>query len=147
MKKIILEFLRRGLTACGLGPLVLVILYLILQQTRDVQTVTVQEVCVAIITLTLLAFMAGGLNVLYHVERLPLMVAVLIHGGILYFSYLVTYLLNGWLEWGLLPFFVFSAIFVIGYFAIWAIIYAFIKRKTEKLNAILKQKQQEANEL
>ena len=32
MKRIVLEFLRRGIMACGLGPLVLAVLYLILQQ-------------------------------------------------------------------------------------------------------------------
>jgi hypothetical protein len=39
---------------------------------------------------------------------------------------------------------VFSAIFVFGYLAIWAIIYSIIKKRTERLNVILKQKQQSA---
>jgi len=68
-----------------------------------------------------------------------LMVAILIHGGVLYFGYLGTYLLNDWLEWGITPILVFSGIFVLGYFAIWAIIYIMMKRKTEKINKILKE--------
>ena len=95
-----------------------------------------------IFTLTALAFIAGGMNVLYQIERLPLMAAVTIHGCVLYVSYMATYLLNGWLEWGTMPVLVFSGIFVVGYLAIWAVIYAVIKRNTERLNAVLKQKQQ-----
>ena len=88
-----------------------------------------------------LAFMAGGMNTLYQMERLPLMVAILIHGGVLYLCYLLTYLLNDWLEWGAVPIVVFSAIFVVGYMVIWAVIYSIIKRKTAKLNEMLKKKQ------
>ena len=70
------------------------------------------------------------------------MVAILIHGSVLYISYLGTYLLNDWLVWGVMPIVVFSAIFVVGYVVIWAIIYSITKRSTEKLNEMLKQKQQ-----
>ena len=144
MKKFVSEFLRRGLIACGLGPIVLAIVYWILQQTAAVETLTVNQVCIGIFSLSALAFIAGGMNVIYQIERLPLMVAILIHGGVLYISYLATYLLNGWLEWGVTPILVFSGIFVAGYFSIWAIIYSIIKRNTEKLNEVLKQRQQTA---
>ncbi len=142
MKKNLLEFIRRGLIACGFGPLVLAVFYLILQQRADVQTLTVNEVCLGILSLSALAFIAGGMNVLYQIERLPLMVAILIHGGVLYSSYLGTYLLNGWLEWGATPIFVFSGIFVLGYLAVWAVIYSVTKRNTARLNEMLKKKQQ-----
>ena len=142
MKKYILEFFRRGLASCGLGPIVLAILYLILQQNAAVETLTVNQVCIGIFSLSALAFIAGGMNVIYQIERLPLMVAILIHGSVLYISYLVTYLLNGWLELGMIPVLVFSGIFIVGYFVIWAIIYSIIKKNTEKINEILKKKQQ-----
>jgi len=142
MKKFILDFLRRGLVACGLGPIVLAVLYLILQQSAAIETLTVNQVCIGIFSLTALAFIAGGMNAVYQIERLPLMVAVLIHGVVLYVSYLGTYLLNQWLDWGATPILVFSGIFVVGYLTIWAIIYSIIKRNTEKLNEILKKRQQ-----
>ena len=146
MKKYILEFFRRGFVACGFGPIVLAIFYLILQHKAAVETLTVNQVCLGIFSLSALAFIAGGMNVIYQIERLPLMVAILIHGSVLYISYLGTYLLNDWLEWGVIPIFVFSGIFVFGYLAIWAIIYSIIKRNTEKINIILKQKQQSAED-
>lgn len=142
MKKNILEFFRRGFVACGFGPIVLAILYLILQHKADIETLTVNQVCLGIFSLSALAFIAGGMNVIYQIERLPLMVAILIHGSVLYIIYLVTYLLNNWLEWGAIPILVFSGIFILGYLVIWAIIYCIIKKRTERLNEILKQKQQ-----
>ena len=142
MKKNILEFFRRGFVACGFGPIVLAILYLILRHEAEIETLTVNQVCLGIFSLSALAFIAGGMNVIYQIERLPLMVAILIHGGVLYISYLVTYLLNNWLEWGTIPILVFSGIFILGYLMIWAIIYCIIRKRTERLNEILKQKKQ-----
>ena len=142
MKRTVIDFIRRGLAACGFGPLILAAIYLMLQGQGLLDVLTVQEVCMGILTLTALAFIAGGMNVLYQIERLPLMAAVTIHGCVLYVCYMATYLLNGWLEWGTMPVLLFSGIFVIGYLAIWAVIYAVIKRSTERLNAVLKQKQQ-----
>ena len=146
MKKFVLEFLRRGLIASGIGPIVLAIVYLILQQTAAVETLSVNQVCIGIFSITALAFIAGGMNAIYQIERLPLMVDILIHGGILYISYLVTYLLNDWLDFGVMPIVVFTAIFVVGYIVIWAIIYSIIKRNTAKLNKMLKEKQQSVKE-
>ena len=142
MRKFVLEFLRRGFVACGMGPIILAILYLILHRTAAVDTLTVNQVCIGIFSITALAFIAGGMNAIYQIERLPLMVAILIHGSVLYISYLGTYLLNDWLDWGVIPIIVFSAIFVVGYVVIWAIIYSIIKRNTKKLNEMLKKKQQ-----
>ena len=144
MKKYVLEFFRRGLVACGFGPLVLAVLYLVLQRHAALEMLTVDQVCTGIFSLTALAFIAGGMNVIYQMERLPLMVAILIHGGVLYISYLATYLLNGWLEWGVTPVLVFSGIFALGYLVIWAVIYSIIKRNTAKLNQQLKEKQRTA---
>ncbi|MBQ8321457.1 MAG: DUF3021 domain-containing protein [Clostridia bacterium] len=142
MKRFVMEFLRRGLIASGIGPIILAIVYLILQQSAAVDTLTVNQVCIGIFSLSALAFIAGGMNAIYQIERLPLMVAILIHGSVLYISYLCTYLINDWLELGIIPVIVFSVIFIVGYIVIWAIIYSIIKRNTAKLNEMLKKKQQ-----
>lgn len=143
MKKYFLEFIHRGLVAAGLGPIVLAIIYLILQYQRAIDTLTVNETCLGIFSLTALAFIAGGMNVLYQVERLPLMIAILIHGSVLYIGYLATYLLNGWLQSGITPILVFTVIFVLGYLAVWAVIYFITQRRTDRLNEMLKKKQGE----
>ena len=142
MKKFVLDFVNRGLIAMGLGPIVLAIVYLILKQSAAIDTLTVNQVCIGIFSLSVLAFIAGGMNAIYQVERLPLMTAILIHGAILYVGYLGTYLLNDWLDLGVIPIIVFTVIFVVGYIVIWAIIYSIIRRNTAKLNEMLKKKQQ-----
>lgn len=146
MKKYIFEFLRRGFIACGVGPIILAILYLISNRAGVLDTLTVSQVCIGIFSITALAFVAGGMNSIYQIERLPLMPAIFIHGGVLYSIYLITYLVNRWLEWNLISIAVFSAIFVVGYIIIWGIIYSTIKRKTRSLNEMLRQKQNIAEE-
>ena len=142
MKKFISAFMLRGLIAMGLGPIVLALVYLIIKQAVAVDTITVDQVCIGVFSLSALAFIAGGMNAVYQIERMPLMTAILIHGSVLYVGYLCTYLLNDWLDFGVIPIIVFTAIFVVGYIVIWAIIYSIIKRNTAKLNEMLKKKQQ-----
>ena len=142
MKKFVLDFVHRGLIAMGLGPIVLAIVYLILKQSAARDALTVNQVYIGIFSLSVLAFIVGAMNTIYQVERLPLMTAILIHGGVLYIGYLGTYLLNDWLDFGIIPIIVFTVIFVVGYILIWIIIYSSARRKTAKLNEILKKKQQ-----
>ena len=142
MKYILKEFCRRGIAACGLGPLALAVIYLFLQYNGVVEVLTVNEVCVGIFSLSALAFVAGGMNVVYQIERLPLMVAISIHGAVLYVSYLLTYLVNDWLDWGTAPFLVFTGIFVVGYLLIWAVIYSITKRNTDRINEAMRKSRQ-----
>ena len=144
MKKILSGFFLRGMIACGFGPIVFAILYLILQQQGVVKVITVNQMCLGIFSLAFLAFMAGGMNIIYQIERLPLVTAIFIHGAVLYVSYLGTYLLNGWLKEGVTPLLVFTVIFIVGYLIIWAIIYSVTRKNAVKLNEMLKQKQENA---
>jgi hypothetical protein len=142
MKKLASEFFLRGLIAGGFGPIVLAVVYLILNRAVGVETLSVSQLCVGILSLYALAFIVGGLNVLYRIERLPLTFAILIHGGVLYVCYLITYLLNGWIENGVMPIIVFSLIFIIGFVSIWVVIFSVTKVNTKKVNEALKQKRQ-----
>ena len=141
MKKIMSEFFLRGMIACGFGPIVLAILYLILQNQGVVQEISVNQMCMGIFSMAFLAFIAGGMNVIYQIERLPLMVAIFIHGSVLYVTYLGTYLINDWLELGVTPILVFSMIFIFGYLIVWLMIYYINAKSTKRLNQILKEKQ------
>ena len=140
MKKYLLDFIHRGLIACGFGPIVIAIIFLLLRKANVVDTISVDEMCLGIFTLSGLAFIVGGSNFIYQIERLPLMFAILIHGSILYISYLAVYLVNGWLKWGTTPILAFTGIFVIGYLIIWIIIYGVLKQKTAKINVMLKMR-------
>lgn len=134
MKKYISEFCTRGLMVCGGGPVIVAIVFAILGATGVVQTFTVTEVCKGILTVTLLAFIAGGITMIYQVEELPLFTAILIHGVVLYLDYILIYLFNGWLKSQIVPILIFTGIFIAGYAVIWCIIYAVTKNTTDNLN-------------
>ena len=138
MKKFWKEFLLRGLICAAGGPLVLAVVYGILSATGAVETITTKEVCLSILTITLLAFTAAGMTAIYQMEQLPLPMMILLHGGALYLAYIVTYLINGWLQNSFVPILVFTGIFVVGYALVWLVIYFVEKAKADKLNKLLK---------
>ena len=134
MKKFLSDFFLRGLVAAAFGPPVLAIIYWILGVTGAVESFPPNEVALGILTIELLALMVGGMTTIYQQEQLPLATAILIHGGVLYVTYIVIYLINGWLQRQLMPILVFSVIFVTGYALIWLFIYLFNKHRTKKIN-------------
>lgn len=138
MKKFWNEFLLRGLLAASGGPVVLAIIYGILGATGVVTQFSPNEVCMGILTITLLAFTVAGMTAIYQMEQLPLPIMILLHGGALYIAYILTYLLNGWLLNQLTPILVFTGIFLASYALIWFIIYCIEKAKTKQLNKMLK---------
>ncbi len=138
MKKFLKEFLLRGLICASGGPIVLAIIYGILGATGTAEAFSPREVCLGILTITMLAFIAAGMTAIYQMEQLPLPTMILLHGGALYIAYILTYLINGWLQNSLVPILIFTGIFVVGYALIWLIIYFIEKAKAEKLNKLLK---------
>ncbi len=141
MKKFWKEFFLRGLICASGGPIVLAIIYGILGATGTVEAFSPREVCIGILTITLLAFIAAGMTAIYQMEQLPLPIMILLHGGALYIAYILTYLINGWLHNSLVPIAIFTGIFVAGYVLIWFIIYCVERVRTEALNRKLKEKQ------
>lgn len=140
MNKFVSDFFLRGLLAAAFGPVVLAIIYGILGATGTVSSFSPREVCLGILSITLLALIAGGMTAIYQVEQLPLLSAILIHGAALYGAYLLTYLLNGWLQQQLTAYLIFTAAFVGGYALIWVCIYAVTKAKTDRINKKLSGK-------
>ena len=138
MKKFWKEFLLRGLICASGGPIVLAIIYGILGATGTVAYISTGEVCLGILTIALLAFIAAGMTAIYQLEQLPLPTMILLHGGALYIAYIITYLINGWLMQQLAPILIFTGIFVAGYALVWLIIYLVEKAKADKLNKLLK---------
>ena len=138
MKKFMKEFLLRGLICAGGGPLVLAAIYGLWGASGAVQALSPHEVCMGILSITLLAFIAAGMTAIYQLEQRPLPIMILLHGGVLYITYILTSLLNGWLANALVSILVFTGIFIAGYALIWLIVYRVEKRKAEKLNKMLK---------
>ena len=137
MRKYVVEFLKRGMSFCFGGPLVLAIVYGILGLVGAVESFTVGEVVTGIFSSTLLAFIAAGVTVIYTIDKLSPFSAALIHGVVLYFDYILLYLFNGWLQSSLKPIMIFTICFVLGYLIIWAIVFVVTRKCTKKLNESL----------
>ena len=134
MKKHLAEFCKRGLLCAAGGPLILAIIYGCLDASGVITSLSPKEVMLGIITVTIMAFIAAGSGMIYQVERLPIVSAMLIQGAVLYLDYLVIYLINSWMPRNWRAIGVFSLIFVIGYAIIWLIIYLCTRAKTQSLN-------------
>ena len=137
MKTHIKTFLLHGLVGMGFGPVVISIVYLCLYEAGVVETLTVPEVVKSILSITVMAFIAAGIPVIYKVEQLPLISAILIHAAVLYLDYLVMYLFNDWIEKDITAIGVFTAIFAGGFALVWLIIYLINFSKAKKLSKML----------
>lgn len=141
MKKtnLVKEFFKIGAMSAGGGPLILVIVYSCLHAAGAVEMVSVSELTLGVLTSLLLAFIAGGISIIWRIEKLPLMWASLLHASILFFDYLVIYLINGWMPLKAAPIAIFTGIFIAGYFLIWCCVYYGIALSVKKMNARLSQ--------
>ncbi len=137
MKQFIKAFCFRGLLAAAGGPAVLAIVYGILGQCGTVVSLRPGEVCMGILSVTVMAFIAAGITCIYTLEQLPLASAILIHGGVLYLDYLMMYLLNSWIPRNAAGIGIFSGIFAVGFALVWLIIYLTERRKIQCINTRL----------
>ena len=138
LKKYFKDFLLRGLVSMGFGPFVLSVVYGILGLCGVVDKLAVNEVVLGYLSITVLAFLCGGMTVVYQIEEIGLSKAITLHGIALYIAYAVVYLSNNWLKDGLIPFLVFTIIFVVGYALVWIVIYLITKRGTDNINKKIK---------
>lgn len=131
------NFLLRGLMFSGLGPIVAGIVYIILYSAKVVETMTPVEMFLSIISTYVLAFVCAGASVFYNIEHWSIMKSTILHGIILYASYILCYIINGWIDGNITSILIFTGIFLMGYVFIWMSIYFPIRATSKKLNAKL----------
>lgn len=134
MKDFIKNFIKSGLRAAGFGPLILVIFYYIYSFTIHFHTLSIQDVNKNILSSLLLAFIAGGISAIFKVEKISLGLATMIDGIVIYLDYLLFYIFNNWIELQIVPFLVFTVLYIIGYLIIWLYIYHQVKNHVRQLN-------------
>lgn len=137
MKSFFKEFFKRGFISAWGGPFVLAIIYLIVGKIENIETISVNEVSLGIISITIMAFTAGGITAIYQSEKLPIASSIMIHAAVLYLDYLIMYLLNDWIPRSEIG--IFTAIFAAGFALIWLFIYIFTRRKTDSINRLRKE--------
>ena len=134
MNKYVKEFLHRGLIFAGFGPVILGIVYLILEHTINGFALSGTEVFTAIISIYLLAFIHAGSSVFNQIEHWPLMKSLLCQLGTLYAVYVACYLINSWIPFDIKIIAIFTGIFVSAYLIIWGIVYLCVKNTSKKMS-------------
>lgn len=133
MNKYFKEFLHRGLVFGGFGPIIVAIIYLILSYKIKNFTLNGVEMFVATVSIYLLAFVHAGSSVFNQVEHWSIMKGMFCQLVTLYITYVGCYLINSWIPFDFSVILIFTAIFVVTYFAIWVIVYLCVKGNAKKL--------------
>lgn len=109
--------------------------------TINFHTISIQNVNKNILSSLLLAFIAGGISAVFKVEKISLGLATMIDAIVIYIDYLLFYVFNNWIELQIIPFLVFTVLYIIGHLIIWLCIYHQIKIQVKQLNHKLYKKQ------
>lgn len=134
MNKYVKEFLHRGLMFGGFGPIIVGIIYLVLSYNIAGFSLGGADAFISIVSIYLLAFVHAGSSVFNQIEHWSTMKGLLCQLVSLYIAYVVCYLINSWIPFEFSVILIFTAIFVVGYLAIWGIVYLCVKGNAKKLN-------------
>ncbi len=134
------RFLHRGMLFGGFGPIVAGIIYAVLGGTLSDFSLGGTEVCLAIISTYMLAFVQAGASVFNQIESWPITKSLLCHFSLIYAAYTLCYLINTWIpfKWEVVA--VFTAIFVVVYLVIWVSVYLTVRSLGGRLNRQLGQR-------
>ncbi|MBQ7934882.1 MAG: DUF3021 domain-containing protein [Clostridia bacterium] len=137
MNKYLKKFLHRGLLFGGFGPIVLGIIYAVLSKTIADFSLSGGQVCLAVISTYLLAFLQAGASIFNQIEDWLLLKSLLCHFLTLYGAYSVCYVVNTWIPFNPQILLIFTAIFAAVYLVIWLTVYISIQITSKKFNAKL----------
>lgn len=138
MNRYLKEFFIRGMMFAGFGPVILGVIYLVLQKTISDFSLSGNEVCLAIISIYILAFVQAGATVFNQIEEWPITKSIFFHFLSLYIVYVLCYLINTWIPFKTEVVLVFTGVFVGVYAIIWLTIFLIIKAVSKKMNIGLK---------
>ena len=123
----------------GFGPIILGIIYTVIQSIQKDFSLSGSEVLIAIVSIYLLAFVQAGASVFNQIESFSLPKSVLCHFSVLYAAYVICYLVNNWIPFNPKVIAIFTAVFLTVYFVVWITVVLVLKITTRKLNEKLRQ--------
>ena len=97
MNPYVKEFIKRGVISGGFGPIVLGIVYLILDLNGVELKLSGGEVLLAIVTTYVIAFVNAGSSVFNEIEKWGKAKSLLCQLASIYTVYMVGYLINHWI--------------------------------------------------
>ena len=134
MNKHVKNFFFRGLMFGGFGPVIVGIIYAVLEKTTPDFSLTGFEVCLAIVSSYILAFIQAGASVFNQIEEWPLMKCTLCHFFILYVAYVACYIVNTWIPFKAEVVALFTGIFIVVYLIVWLTVFLTIRATSKRLN-------------
>ena len=137
INKYVKEYLHRGLVFGGFGPIILGIVYAILDLTLEDFALGGWQVLLAIISTYVIAFVQAGSSVFNQIEHWPIAKSLGIHLASLYAVYSAAYLVNTWIPFEPVVLLVFTGIFLGVYFVVWGVVYLSVKIAGKKMSAKL----------
>ena len=139
MKKYVLEFIHRGAIFGGGGPIVMGIVYFILEMTLKDFSLTGKEVFIGIISTYFLAFIHAGASIFNQIEHWSISKGMFWHLLTLYSAYTICYFINDWIPFDWMFLFIYTAVFVAVYALIWLVVVVCTKTTQKKLNKQIKK--------
>jgi len=137
MNRYLKAFFHRGLMFGGFGPIILGIIYAILDKTNPDFSLSGSQLLLGIVSIYVLTFVQAGVSVFNQIEHWSIPKSLLWHFSVLFVTYLGCYLLNSWIPFHRSVVLIFSAIFIVSYLVIWLSVYISVKLISRKLNAKL----------
>ena len=138
MKRYAKDFLLRGFIFGGFGPIILGIIYAILEGTLENFSLDGWQVLVAILSTYLLAFFQAGGSVFNQIEEWSLPKSLFCHFSLLYVCYVLCYLVNSWIPFEIGVVAIFTLVFAAVYAIIWLTVFLAVKGVSRKLNGRLR---------
>ena len=134
MNKYVKKFLHRGLMFSGFGPIVAGIVYLSIDLSGTALMLDGFDLFIGILSTYLLAFIQAGASVFNQIESWPLSRSLLFHLGSIYLAYVGAYLVNSWIPFEPIVLLIFTAAFLVTYFAIWLTVYFITRAVSKRMN-------------
>lgn len=134
MNKYVKEFLHRGLIFGGFGPIVLGIIYVILEKALPEFSLNTIQYFIATVSVYIIAFVQAGATVFNQIEHWSIPKSLFCHFSMLYVAYVGCYLVNSWIPFDIKVIIIFTAIFAATFFAIWIAVFISVKLTSKKLN-------------
>ncbi len=138
MNEYVKKFLHRGLIFGGFGPIIMGIVFWILELTLPELTLSGGQMLLAIASTYLLAFIHAGASVFNQIEEWPITKSLLCHFVTLFVAYSLCYISNSWIAFEPMVLLIFCLIFVVTYFIVWGTVYFAVKATAKRCNSQLK---------
>lgn len=132
------EFFHRGLLFGGFGPIIMGIVFAILERTLKDFSVSGTQILLAIVSTYLLAFVQAGASVFNQIEEWPLPKSLLFHFLSLYLAYSLCYLANSWIPFEPMVLVFFSLVFAVSYFVVWLTVFLICRAVSRKMTSKLR---------